>query len=180
MVAPVLSCTLASVRVMSASVAEVNHLKPWSLYEPSDWGTATVSVPLAEDKQGEMSYSFSAQQNQNQNSSTDNSVNPLTQYEWVRTKGVWPYVFVVTRCVCGAFTPVLRTVPLWSDQLRTVSCSFTTDLHPILPVSLSSTVQMSRSAQADEWSNDCRLQLQATKPLWTSQTHTKSINTFTS
>ena len=50
-VAPVLSCALASVRVMSASVAEVNHLKPWSLYEPSVWGTATVSVPLAEEMQ---------------------------------------------------------------------------------------------------------------------------------
>lgn len=48
-VAPILSCTLASVRVMSASVADVNHLKPCSLYEPSVWGTATVSVPLAED-----------------------------------------------------------------------------------------------------------------------------------
>lgn len=52
--APVLSCTRASVRVMSASVAEVNHLKPCSLYDPSVWGTATVSVPLAEEKkQGE-------------------------------------------------------------------------------------------------------------------------------
>ncbi len=50
-VAPVLSCTLASVRVMSASVAEVNHLKPCSLYEPSVWGAATVSVPLAEEVQ---------------------------------------------------------------------------------------------------------------------------------
>lgn len=30
-VAPVRSCTLASVSVMSASVAEVNHLKPCSL-----------------------------------------------------------------------------------------------------------------------------------------------------
>lgn len=48
-VAPVWSCTLASVRLMSASVAEVNHLKPWSLYEPSVCGTATVSVPVAED-----------------------------------------------------------------------------------------------------------------------------------
>lgn len=50
-VAPVRSCTLASVRVMSASVAEVNHLKPCSLYEPSVWGTATVSVPLPEGMQ---------------------------------------------------------------------------------------------------------------------------------
>lgn len=50
-VAPVLSCILASVRVMSASVAEVNHLKPCSLKEPSVWGTATVSVPLAEETQ---------------------------------------------------------------------------------------------------------------------------------
>lgn len=49
MVAPVLSCTLASVRVMSASVAEVNHFKPYSLYEPSARGTATVSVPLPEE-----------------------------------------------------------------------------------------------------------------------------------
>lgn len=48
-VAPLLSCTLAKVRVISASVAEVNHFKPWSLYEPSVWGTATVSVPLPED-----------------------------------------------------------------------------------------------------------------------------------
>lgn len=32
---PVLSCTRASVSVMSASVAEVNHLKPCSLYDPS-------------------------------------------------------------------------------------------------------------------------------------------------
>lgn len=48
-VAPVRSCTLASVRVMSASVAEVNHLNPCSLYEPSVCGTATVSVPVAED-----------------------------------------------------------------------------------------------------------------------------------
>lgn len=45
--APVLSSTRASVRVMSASVAEVNHLKPCSLYEPSVCGIATVSVPLA-------------------------------------------------------------------------------------------------------------------------------------
>lgn len=49
--APVLSCTLASVRVMSASVAEVNHLKPCSLYEPFVCGIATVSVPQAEEMQ---------------------------------------------------------------------------------------------------------------------------------
>lgn len=49
-VAPVGSWALARVRVMSASVAEVNHLKPCSLYEPSVWGIATVSVPLAEER----------------------------------------------------------------------------------------------------------------------------------
>lgn len=51
MVAPALSCTLASVRVISASVAEVNHFKPYSLYELSGCGTATVSVPLPEEMQ---------------------------------------------------------------------------------------------------------------------------------
>lgn len=56
MVAPPRSCTLASVRVTSASVAEVNHLKPWSLYDPSVCGTATVSVPLAEEMHERVSF----------------------------------------------------------------------------------------------------------------------------
>ena len=39
--------TLAKVKVMSASVAELNHLYPCNLYVPSSCGIAIVSVPFA-------------------------------------------------------------------------------------------------------------------------------------
>lgn len=68
-VAPPLSCTLASVRVTSASVAEVNHLKPCSLYDPSVCGTATVSVPLAEEMHERVSSSSDSYSDSNVNNS---------------------------------------------------------------------------------------------------------------
>lgn len=50
----------------------------------------------------------------------------------------------------------------------------TTYPHQILPVALSSTVQMSRSVRAGVWSSDYKLLLLAAKHLWTSHTQTSN------
>lgn len=47
---PSLETILASVKVILLSVADVNHLYPYNLYEPSGCGKAIVSVPFAAKK----------------------------------------------------------------------------------------------------------------------------------
>lgn len=158
-VAPPLSCTLASVSVTSASVADVNHLKPCSLYDPSVCGTATVSVPLADEMHERVSFCSDSYSDSN----------------------IYDRFYLQLLCIGSIFTepacllwPSVRTKEKRKKVERKKEKIVVPHPHQILHASLSSTGQKSRNVQADGWSDDCRLQLLLMERLWTYHTSRKS------